>query len=123
MLFIRKQKKQPLAAFFVCGTLLLFANVVLLAEFLNTSGRVDDFLLAGVERMASRANLDMQWLVHRGTGGEAIAATACNSNFVVLGMDACFHIALPGSEPGKRGIIHKNTHSGKRLRKSFSVRR
>jgi hypothetical protein len=57
----------------------------------------------------------MQRLAHRGTGGEAIATTASYGNFVVLGMDACFHIALPGSEPGKRGIIHKKHWSGKRL--------
>lgn len=115
MLLMRKQKRQPLAAFFGLCKKLLLADAVLLTEFLNTASRVDNFLRARIERVAGRADFNMQRLVHRGTGGEIISATASYGNFVVLGVNACFHIALPGSEPGKRGIIHKNPWSGKRL--------
>jgi hypothetical protein len=115
MLSKRQQKRQPAAAFFVGAEESLLADAVFLAELLDAAGRIDDFLLARIERMASRTNFNVQRLVHRGTGGEAIAATARHDNFIVLGVDACFHIALPGSEPGKRGIIHKNPRSGKRL--------
>jgi hypothetical protein len=86
----------------------LLADTVFLTELLDATGRIDDLLLARIERVASRTHFNVQRFGHRGTGGEAVAATTCHGNFVVLGMDACFHIALPGSEPGKRGIIHKN---------------
>jgi hypothetical protein len=55
----------------------------------------------------------MQRLFHGGTGSETIAAATSDGNFVVLGVYACFHIVQPGSEPRKRGIIHKKTQSGK----------
>jgi len=35
-------------------------HAVTLAEFLDTSGGIDDLLLAGIERMAGRADFDVQ---------------------------------------------------------------
>jgi hypothetical protein len=113
MLCKPKQKRQPLAAFFVCMQELLLGDAVFLTELLDTTGRIDNLLLARIKRVTRGTDFNMQRLVHRGTGGEAIAATARHSNFVVLGVNACFHFALPGSEPGKRGIIHKTRATGK----------
>src|SRR5487761_2636178 len=64
---------------------------VFLAEFLHTAGGVHDLLLAGVERMAIGAHLDMQRLAHGRVGLPSIAAAAGNLDFVIVGVDVCFH--------------------------------
>ncbi len=38
-------------------------HTVLATEFIDAAGRVDDFLLAGVERVAGRAHFDMQLIL------------------------------------------------------------
>src|SRR5687768_12531239 len=43
---------------------------VLLSEAVDPAARVDDLLLAGVERMAVRAHLDLEVLTERGAGLE-----------------------------------------------------
>src|SRR5258708_17227921 len=59
-------------------------------EPLDATARVHQLLLARVERMAVRADLDVQ-LRLRGARDELVAARAANRCKDVLGMDAGFH--------------------------------
>ncbi len=70
-------------------------HAVLLAEFFHATGGVHDLLLAGVERVALRANFDVQGLAVGGAGLERIAATAGYGNFVVIRMNVGFHSQCP----------------------------
>lgn len=66
-----------------------------LVEFVHTAGGVNDFLLAGVERMAQRTNLDIEvFFFHSRTGSEFIAARASYVNFAVIGMSILFHLGF-----------------------------
>lgn len=64
---------------------------VFLAEFVHTSGGVHDFLLAGEERMALRANFNMQIPFERGARHKFVAATAGHGGFLIFGVGAGFH--------------------------------
>src|SRR5215475_10084510 len=66
---------------------------VLLLELLDASGRVDDFLPTGIERMARCAHLDVEVLAEGRTGLECIPARAGDSDFLVVRMDPGFHRA------------------------------
>src|SRR4051812_10751946 len=63
---------------------------VLLLEFLDTSGGINELHLAGVEGMAGRTNFDVKF-GHSAAGLESIAATARDSRFDVIGMDIRLH--------------------------------
>jgi hypothetical protein len=64
---------------------------VALGEFFNTTGRVDEFLFAREKRMASGADTDSNVapgrasVIHR-------AACANHVGFVILWVNACFHV-------------------------------
>lgn len=60
-------------------------------EFLYPSSSVNEFLLACVERVALRANFNINPLFC-GSDGEFVAAGAFNRGFVVFWMDVCFHL-------------------------------
>ena len=62
-----------------------------LVETINTSTGVDQLLLAGVERVALRADFNTDLLLG-GTGCEHIAASAANGRLFVVGMDAFSHV-------------------------------
>src|SRR5262245_11188257 len=62
----------------------------LLAEAFDSPGRVHELLLAGEERMALRANIDVDF-GRRAAGGEGIAAGAVDGAGLVLGMNLGFH--------------------------------
>ena len=62
-----------------------------LVETINTSTGVDQLLLAGVERVALRADLNTDLLLG-GTGCENVAASAANRSLFVVGMDAFSHV-------------------------------
>lgn len=64
---------------------------VLLTEFLDAAGRVDDLLFARVERMTVRAHLDLQVMPERGARLERVPAAAGDGDLFVFGMDAGFH--------------------------------
>jgi hypothetical protein len=64
---------------------------VLAAEALYTSSRVQHLLLAGEERMAVRANFDVDVAPMGGTGSKAVAARAQYAYVIVRGMDSCLH--------------------------------
>src|SRR5262249_23666362 len=65
---------------------------VLLAELLHPPGGVDDLLLAGVERMTRRADLDVQLLPERRARREGVSAAADDLYFLVFGVDLGFHV-------------------------------
>ena len=62
-----------------------------LVETINTSTGVDQLLLAGVERVALRADLNTDLLLGR-TGCENVAASAADRRLFVVGMDAFSHV-------------------------------
>src|SRR5580692_11877130 len=64
---------------------------VFATEALNPSGGIHKLLLAGEERMAGRANFYADVALMSGAGNKGIAARAMHSNFVVSGMNGCFH--------------------------------
>src|SRR6185369_16101646 len=68
-------------------------NIVSLAEALDAAGGINQLLLAGVERVALRADLGGD-LGLGGTALELVSAQALHGDFVVFGMDAFFHIFL-----------------------------
>jgi hypothetical protein len=67
------------------------ALAILLAETLDSTGGIHDLLLAGVERVARRTDLDVQWLAVRRLGLERVAAAASHFDFLVFRVDAFFH--------------------------------
>ncbi len=64
---------------------------VTLVKAVNASGRIDQFLLAGKERMASRTNFDMKVVLHRRASLKRAAAGTDHGNFVVDRMYFWFH--------------------------------
>jgi hypothetical protein len=65
---------------------------IFLVELLDTAGGVDDFLRAGIKRMAFGTDFDVQRLSHGGPGLEGIATAAGDGKFVILRMDIGFHV-------------------------------
>src|ERR1700722_20019502 len=59
---------------------------VLLAELVHATCGVDHFLLTGVERVAVRANLDLQILSKSRAGLERVAARAGHGDLFIVGM-------------------------------------
>ena len=72
----------------------LFIHTETLLESVNASAGINQLLLAGVERMALVANLDVD-LFLRGAGRERVAAGTGDHRFLVLRMDALFHLYSP----------------------------
>ena len=73
---------------------LLFAQIETLFKAVHASAGINQLLLAGVERMALVANLDVDLLL-RGAGRERVAAGTGDHRFLVLRMDALFHLYSP----------------------------
>src|SRR6202051_162310 len=68
---------------------------VLAAEALHASSGVHQLLLARKKRMARRADFYADVSMMRRPGNKGIAASAMHANFVISGMNSCFH----GFEP------------------------
>lgn len=66
---------------------------VLAAEALDAAGRVHELLLAGKERMASGTNFYADVALVSGAGDKCVTAGAMDPNFVVAGMNGCFHVS------------------------------
>ena len=77
----------------LCGhSLRLYASAgVLLPEALDTTGRIDNFLLAGIEGMADRAHLNRQIVPKGRLGLEGVPAATRHIDDAVIGVNACFH--------------------------------
>ena len=75
------------------GGLLRFGGLrcVLLAELLDATRRVDDLLLARIERVARGAHLDVEGLAQRRARGPRVAAAAGDRYLSVLRVDFGFH--------------------------------
>src|SRR5512146_1550092 len=81
-------------------------GAVLLAEFLDATGGIDDLLLAGIERMAGRTYLDVQVPAQGGTRLPGVAAAARNRYLIVFRMNFSFHgIRFPTRLPREGAII------------------
>ena len=65
----------------------------LLTEAVYSASRVNILLLAGVEGVASAADLDPD-LRHRASSREGVPATAGDLALHVLGMNVCFHCSV-----------------------------
>jgi len=65
---------------------------VFLGEAFDAASGVDEFLLAGKERVAIGADFDVQHVALDGrTGGEIVAAGAVHRDGVIVGVDTGFH--------------------------------
>jgi hypothetical protein len=70
----------------------MLLDAVLALESLDAAGRIDQALLAGIERMAVRTDFDMK-LFQRGVCFKGVAACAGNNASAVIGMYLSFHLA------------------------------
>ena len=68
----------------------MLLHAVLALEAFDPARRIDQALLPGKERMALRADFDMD-LRERRTGLKSVAACACDHAASVIGMDFSFH--------------------------------
>src|SRR5882672_12602763 len=64
---------------------------ILLAELIDATAGIHNFLLAGIERMAVGANLDLQILADGRASLEMVAAGTSDRDDFVFWMDAGFH--------------------------------
>ena len=82
---------------------------VALVEAIDASRSIDQLLFAGKERVASRANFDVQVALFGRAGLEGLAASAGNSYVDVFWVNSWFHLVTsPGRHAGrnyKRDII------------------
>src|SRR5215831_16823271 len=67
---------------------------VLAAETLHAAGSIEQFLLAGKERVALRADFYVDVALVGRTSSEMIAARALHAYFVVNGMNRCLHVRI-----------------------------
>ena len=68
----------------------LFFVAVAFVKSFNSTFRVKDFLLTGVERVTVTANFNSN-IVHNRTGFNFVTANAFNFHFLILRMYAVFH--------------------------------
>src|SRR5579871_276815 len=72
-----------------CGVFLR----VLAAEAFDAAGGVHELLLTGEKRMAVGANFDADVALVGRARHKRVAAGAMNADFVVCGMNGCFHVS------------------------------
>lgn len=94
------------AVFFRFGQLAFEEIAEFVVELVHATGGVHDFLLAGVEWMAQRANLDIEGVFfHSRFGHEFAAARAVNGYFVVVRVNTLFHL-ISFQLSGHRGFAY-----------------
>src|SRR3972149_8219391 len=76
-----------------------------LLEALDLAGGVDDGLLAGEERVAVRADVDVQRLLRGADLELGMARAADDLGGVVLGMDVWLHALSPVAAPTAAGAM------------------
>ena len=74
---------------FGCGFL-----AIALVEPIHASSGIDQLLLTGKERVASRADFDVQVAFFGRASLKGLAASAANGNFYVFRMNSWFHFLL-----------------------------
>ena len=67
---------------------------VLAAEALHATGGIQQFLLAGEERVAGGADFHVQIALVGGAGREIVSARAKYADFSVCGMNGCLHVGF-----------------------------
>jgi MacB-like periplasmic core domain len=80
---------------------------VLAAEALHAAGGVHQFLLAGEERMATRADFHADVALMGRAGHKVITARTVHTNFVIRRMNSCFHV---GNYLDSNHLILSNLH-------------
>ena len=70
-------------------------------EALYPAASINDFLLAGIKRVAVGADLKMHIRTKRGSGLDDVAATACCRHFAVSGM----YVGLHGRRNKNKGFL------------------
>src|SRR6478672_9289527 len=75
---------------------------VFLLEFFYAAGRVDDLLLARIERMALGAHFNVQVFAHGRARLELAAATADDVYLFVFGVNFCSHWSVLASNAGAK---------------------
>ena len=80
---------------------------IALVEAIDASRGIDQLLFAGEERVASRANFDVQVALLRGAGFKALAASASNCDLDVFWVNSWFHLTLRLSHRRHAGRIFK----------------
>ena len=65
---------------------------IALVEAIDASRRIDQLLFTSKERVASRANFDVQVALLGGAGLECLAASAANVNLDVFWVNSWFHL-------------------------------
>ncbi len=73
----------------------VFLLGILAAEAFYAAGGVQQFLLAGKERMAIRADFYVDVAAMSRARAKAMATRTHDANFVISGMNSCFHDLLP----------------------------
>ena len=68
-------------------------KIVFTLEAFHAAGGIDEFLLAGKERMAGGADFHPD-VIHGGTGLKGVAARARNRGQIILGMNFFFHVSI-----------------------------
>ena len=81
------------ARLFLCYQLLLGRrkHAETLVKTFNASAGVDNLLLASIERMACRANIDLKIVAESRTGFKLVTARALDFDYAVLWMNIFFH--------------------------------
>ena len=67
---------------------------IALVEAIDASRGIDQLLLSGKERMASRANFHVEVALFGRAGLERLAASAANGDFYVFRVNSWFHLLL-----------------------------
>jgi hypothetical protein len=71
----------------------VLADTVFLAELVNATAAIDDFLLACVKRVARGAHFNQEILTEGRAGCELVATTTGDFDVVVIGMYFGFHFS------------------------------
>ena len=84
---------------------------IALVEAIDASRGIDQLLLSGKERMASRTDFHVQIALFRGAGLERLTASASDVDFYVFWVNSWFHLTF--MSPWRRsGRINKHAMIG-----------
>ena len=102
----------------LCGSRVLggWFLAIALVETIYASGGIDQLLFTGEERVASRANFDVQVALLGRAGLECLAASAGNSYIDVFWVNSWFHLILRHSLKRPPAAFFKQDMIGGRAR-------
>lgn len=84
-------------------------HAVLLTEFLNTTSSVQNFLFASIERVAKRADFDVEVFAYGCACLELVAAAASYVYFRVIRMDIGLHADVSFKSCRRKPVIINET--------------